>query len=403
VYVPLGVIMNKWTPATEGAGFEMTPTLAALAPFRDQILVLSGLDQKRANPEPGEGGAFHTRASAVWLTGVHPKQTMGVDIRGGVSVDQLLARSMGKQTQLGSLELGMDPNESSGVCEPGFACTYMNTLCWRGPQTPLPMENSPRAVFERLFGDSETTDSAARLKRMQENRSLLDAMTEDVAHLQTGLGPNDRAKLTEYLDAVRDVERRIQIAEEQSARELPTLERPGGGFPASFEAYAKLMFDLQVLALQADLTRVITYRIAKEQSNRAYREIGIPDGHHGLSHHMFNPVAIEKLTRINEFHVKLLAYYLGRLKATPDGDGTLLDHMMLIYGSGIADGNLHTNENLPTLMLGRGAGKIKGGRHVRYPTGTPMTNLFLSMLEMAGTPMDNLGDSNGKLDLLSLG
>ena len=356
VYVPLGVMLNKWTPSTEGANFEMTPTLAPLAPFKDQLLVLSGLDQKRANPEPGEGGAFHTRATAAWLTGVHPKQTMGVDIRGGVSVDQIAAKEMGKHTQLGSLELGMDPSEAAGVCEPGFTCAYINTLCWRGPQTPLPMENVPRAVFERLFGDNETTDSAARLKRAQENRSLLDAMTEDVAHLETGLGSKDRAKLSEYLDAVRDVERRIQVAEEQSSRELPTLERPGGGFPASFEEYAKLMFDLQVLAYQADLTRVITYRIAKEASGRAYRDIGIADGHHGLSHHMFNPVAIAKLIKINEFHVKLLAYYLDRLRSTPDGDGSLLDHTMIVYGSGISDGNLHTNENLPTLMVGGGTG-----------------------------------------------
>jgi uncharacterized protein DUF1552 len=402
VYVPNGIIESKWKPATEGAGFKMTPIMEPLAPFQDRLLVLSGLDQKLANPQAGEGGAFHSRASATFLTGVHPKPTEGADIHAGVSVDQIAAKEMGKQTQVASLELCLDPVEAAGVCEPGYTCAYMNTICWRTPTTPMPMEDHPRVVFERLFGDSETTDRAARLARIEENRSLLDFVSQDVARLLKGLGPADRGKVTEFLDAVRDVERRIQLAEEQASRELPTLERPAGGFPASFEDYAKLMFDLQVLAYQTDLTRVITFMLAHERSGRSYREIGVPDAHHPLSHHRNDPVSIAKLVKVNTFHVKLFAYYIEKLRSTPDGDGTLLDHAMIVYGSGINDGNLHTHEDLPILLVGGGAGKIKGGRHLRYPQGTPMTNLYLSMLDMAGIPLDNLGDSSGKLELLSI-
>ena len=402
VYVPLGVMANKWTPATEGADFEMTPILEPLTPFRDRILVLSGLSQKNANPQPGEGAAFHTRASAAYLTGVHPKPTLGADIQNGISVDQIAAKELGKQTQLASLELALDPGESAGTCEPGYTCAYINTLCWRSATTPLPMENLPREVFERLFGDNDTTDATARLARIKENRSLLDSLTGAVARLQTGLGPADRAKLNEYVDAIRDVERQIQLAEEQSARELQTLDRPVG-VPPSFDEYAKLMFDLQVLAYQSDLTRVITYRIAREQSSRTYNEIGIPEAHHPLSHHRGDIRSISKLIQINTYHVKLLAYYLDKLRSTPDGDGSLLDHMMIVYGSGINDGNLHTHESLPVLLAGGGAGKIKGGRHIRYPSpDTAMTNLYLSMLDMMGIPVDNLGDSTGRLELLSL-
>lgn len=401
VYVPFGSIRNKWMPETEGAGYDLSPTLQPLSPFREHFLVLSGLDNRTSMAQPGEGGAHHTRASATYLTGVHPKATDGVDIRAAVSADQYAARELGKHTQLASLELALDPPYNAGVCEPSFSCAYLNTLSWRTPTTPMPMEDKPRAVFERLFGDSETTDRAGRLARIKENRSLLDDLTETVASLTATLPNSDRAKVNEYLEAVRDVERRIQLAEEQSSRELPTLARPAGGYPASYEDYAKLMIDLQVLAFQTDMTRVITFVLAHELSNRSYPQIGISDGHHALSHHKGDLRQIAKIIKLNAYHVGIFAYYLDKLRSTRDGDGTLLDHSLIVYGSGIADGNLHTNEDLPILLAGGSIGKIKGGRHIRYPKGTPLTNLYLSMFEIAGVPVDRMGDSTGKLDQLS--
>jgi len=397
MYVPNGIILDKWTPATSGSNFALSPTLQPLAAFRDQILVLSGLDQKNANARPGEGGAFHSRACATFLTGTHPKPTEGNDMTAGVSIDQIIAKRSSAETQLASLELALDPPETSGACEPQYTCTYMNTLCWRSPTTPLPMENQPRVVFERLFGDSETTDPAARLARVREDRSLLDAMLVEVASFNKQIGPSDRAKVSEYLDAIRDVERRIQIAEKQASRELPTLTRPDA-VPASFEAYAKLMLDLETLAFQTDMTRVASFMIAHERSVRTYSEIGVPDSHHPLSHHRGDPKSIENLVKINTFHVKLMAYLMERLKSTPDGDGTLLDHTVLLYGSGLADGNLHTTENLPVLLAGGGLSE-KGGRHITYPPGTPMTNLYMTLLDKFQTPVPAIGDSTGKLDL----
>jgi hypothetical protein len=405
VYVPNGIIPASWRPTIEGLGFEITPIMEALTPFREHLLVLSGLDQKHADPGPfGEGGgAPHSLTGGAYLTGVFPKQSEGVNIRAGVSVDQIAAKELGKQTHLASLELGLDPVEASGYCEGGYSCAYLNTISWRTPTTPMPMEDRPRAVFERLFGDSETTNSAERLARAEENRSLLDFVTEDTASLSKGLTPADRNKLNEYLDAVRDVERRIQLAEQQASREIPTLERPAAGFPASFEDYAKLMFDLQVLAYQTDLTRIITFMMAHERSGRSYREVGVPDSHHGVSHHRNDPVNIEKLVRINTYHVKLFSYYVEKLRATRDGDGSLLDHTMIVYGSGINNSNEHTHDNLPTLVVGGAGGKVKGGRHLRSPLGTPMTNLYVSMLNIMGIPVEKFGDCNGKLDLLSVG
>jgi len=303
---------------------------------------------------------------------------------------------------LASLELGLDPVEASGYCEGGYSCTYLNTISWRTPTTPMPMEDRPRAIFERLFGDSETTDSAERQTRIAQNRSLLDFVNEDTANLAKSLTPADRHKLNEYLDAVRDVERRIQLAEQQAARELPPLERPASGFPASYEEYAKLMFDLQVLAYQTDMTRVITFMLAHERSGRSYREVGVPDSHHGVSHHRNDPVNIEKLVRINTYHVKLFSYYLERLRATKEGNGSLLDSTMILYGSGINNSNEHTHDNLPTLLVGRAGGKIKGGRHLRSPLGTPMANLYVSMLNIMGIPVDKFGDGDGALELLSV-
>lgn len=401
VYIANGVIMDKWTPAIEGAGFELTPILEPLAPFRDRILVLSGLAHNSGRALQGENTGDHARAGATYLTGVHPRKTEGADTRAGISVDQIAARELGKHTQLASLELALDSSELLGQCEAGYTCAYMNTLCWRTPTTPIPMENRPRAVFERLFGDNDSTDPAVRLRQIRTDRSILDSVTQKVAHLLTGLGPTDRAKLTEYLDAVRDVERHIQMAEEQSSRELPTLERPPG-VPSTFIEHARLMIDLQVLAFQTDMTRVITFMTGREFGGRTYREIGIPDGHHSLTHHQYKQEKIDKVIRINIYHAKLLAYYLEKLQSTPDGDGSLLDHMVILYGSSLSDGNLHWHDNLPILLAGGGAGRIQGGRHLRYPQDTPMPNLLLTMLDMLGVPVESLGDSTGKLDLLSV-
>ena len=398
VYAPNGMIMDKWTPTAEGVAFELPPILEPLAPFRDRLLVLSGLSHNAAHPLPGEGEAApHERAGATFLTGVHPKREGHV----GISVDQIVAQELGQHTQLASLELGLHNMDVVGQCEKGWSCAYLNTLSWRSPTTPLPSENQPRAVFERLFGDNNSTDPAVRLARIQNDRSLLDSVTQATARLLTVLGPSDRATLTEYLDAIRDVERRVRMAEEQSSRELPVLDRPAG-IPDDFEEYAKLMFDLQVLAYQTDLTRVSTFMMGREQSNRAFREIGISDAHHGLSHHSNDPVHIAKVLQINIYHSKIFAYYLEKLRSTPDGDGSLLDHSMIVYGSALSDGNLHLVENLPVLMAGGGAGKIKSGRHLRYPGDTPMSNLYLTILDQLGIAVENFGDSTGKLELLSL-
>ena len=398
VYVPNGIIMDQWTPATEGAGFEMTPILEPLAPYRDQMLVLSGLDCKNANPQPGEGGGDHERGSGAFLTGVHPKKTGGTDIEAGTSIDQVAAKELGNQTELASLELTLDFAEFVGGCDPGYSCAYTNTLCWRSPNTPIPMENNPRAVFERLFGSSDTTDPAERLARIKKDRSILDAVRQDVARLVPGLGPTDRRKLTEYLDAVRDVERRIQKAEEQSSQELPSLVRPVG-IPATFEDHIKLMFDLQVLAYQTDKTRVITFLLAHEQSTRAYPEIGIHDPHHPLTHHSGDQEKIAKVVQIQTYHAKMFSYFLEKMRSTPDGDGSLLDHMMIVYGGSISDANVHKHEDLPILLLGGGDGRIKGGRHVRYPKDTPVSNLFLALLDNLGVTKESFGDSTGHLSV----
>lgn len=401
IYPPTGEIMDHWTPATEGTGYEMTPILESLAPFRDRLLVVSGLALRNADALlPGEGAVGnHSRASATFLSGVHPKKTEGADLKAGTTMDQIAANQLGNKTQLASLELCMEA-DLVGTCEQGYSCAYLNTLCWRDPTTPLPMETQPRAVFERLFGDSTSTDPAVRQARLREDRSILDSVREDLARISKGLGPTDRHKLSQFLDAIRDVERRIRVAEEQSARELPEVERPLG-VPPTFEEYAKLMFDMQVLAYQTDLTRVITMMIAREQSALAYPEIGVGDPHHPLTHHNGDPEKIAKVIKINEFHMKLVSYYLNRLQATPEGNGSLLDDTIVLLGSAISDGNLHLHNNLPVLLLD-GTGKIKGGRHIRYPEGTPLANLHLTILDRLRVPLDKLGDSTGKLDLLSV-
>jgi hypothetical protein len=379
----------------------MTPILKPLAPFRDQLVVVTGLANKPAFPEIGEGTGDHVRASATFLTGVHPKKTEGPDIRAGISMDQIAAQALGQETPLSSLELCLDSNELIGACEAGYSCAYANTLSWRNPTTPLPMENQPRAVFERLFGDSDNTTQAARRARIAADRSVLDSLVQEVDTMQRRLAPGDRARLAQYLDAIRDVERRIQRAERQSTIELPQMDRPSGGIPPTFAEHAKTMFDLQVLAYQCDVTRVVTFMMSREVSPRTYVEIGIPDPHHGLSHHQNNPVSMEKLARINTLHTDQLAYFLGRLKATPDGDGTLLDHIVVLYGCGISNSNMHTHDNLPILVAGGGAGALKGGRHLTVTKDTPLTNLQLTLLNKLDVPVDGLGDSTGRLELIS--
>ena len=400
-YVPNGVIMDQWTPDAAGALTDLPATLQPLAPFKDKLLVVSGLADAPAFPLPGEGTGDHVRAAATFLTGVHPKKTDGPDIRGGTSMDQIAARVLGNETVLTSLELAIDPNELIGACEAGWSCAYANTLSWRNPTNPLPMENQPRAVFERLFGDTDDTTPEARLARIREDRSILDSLVHEVADFQRVLGPDDRTKVTQYLDAIRDIERRIQLAEAQSHRELPELARPSGGIPDTFEEHARMMIDLQVLAFQADLTRVITFMMSREVSPRTYPELGIPDPHHGLSHHQNRPEQMAKLAKLNRHHIEQIAYFMEKLAATPDGDGTLLDQVLIQYGCGISDGNQHLHVNLPVLVAGGAAGRVEGGRHMRVAEETPLTNLQLAVLEKLGVPTEKLGDSTGVVKHLS--
>lgn len=402
-YVPNGMIMDQWTPAKTGAGFDLPMILEPMRPYRDSMLVLTGLESKPAFPAPGEGTGDHVRAASTFLTGVHPKKTEGPDIRVGVSMDQIAARELGKETQLASLELCLDPNELIGACEAGYSCAYSNTLSWRDATTPLPMENQPRAVFERLFGDSENTTRAARMARIEEDRSILDSLRAEVAGLQRKLGSGDRARLDQYVEAIRDVERRIQRAEAQATKELPPMDRPAGGIPSTFAEHARIMFDLEILAFQTDMTRVSTFLMSREVSPRPYPEIGVPDAHHGLSHHQHRPEQMAKCAKINRHHMEQFAYFLGKMAATPDGDGgSLLDNTVILYGCGISDSNEHLHTNLPILVVGGGSGELQGGRHVRVPDNTPIANLHLTLLEKLGVGMEHLGDSTGQLRTVAL-
>jgi hypothetical protein len=399
IEVPNGIMMDRWTPKTEGAGFGLTPVLEPLAKFKDRMLILSGLDQHQAEALANEVGGDHPRACTAWLTGAHARMTSGADLRAGISVDQVAAREFSKYTQLASLEVGLESAEVVGACESAYSCAYYNTISWRNETTPLPMENRPRAIFERLFGDSGSTDPKLRMARTQENHSILDAVAEDVTRLRGRLSRADRGKIDQYLEAVRDVERRIQLAEAQGAPKLPQLGGPIG-IPQAFSEYYRLMADLQVLAWQTDMTRVCTFQIGHEMSGRAYPEVGFGDAHHSVTHHQGDPEKIAKTTQINIFHTKMLAYYLDKLASTPDGDRSLLDHAMILYGSALSDGNLHLYTDLPLLLVAGGVAGIKGGRHVRYRGGVPMTNLLLTMLDKARVlHVDKLGDSTGRLDI----
>jgi hypothetical protein len=392
-------LRNEWTPKTVGANWEMTRTLEPLAAFKDRMLVISGLDHQQAAGLNGEVGGDHPRACTAWLTGTHAKMTSGADLRAGISADQIAAKEFGKHTQLASLELGLETPEVVGACESAYGCAYYDTISWRNETTPLPMENRPRAIFERLFGDAGT-DPKVRLAFRQEDRSILDAINFDVKRMRIKVGGTDRGKIDQYLEAVRDVERRMQLAEKQSDNELlPTIGSPVGA-PEVFSDYFKLMADLMVLAWQTDMTRVITFQMGHEMSGRAYPELGFGDAHHPCTHHQGDPEKQEKTTKINILHTKMLSYYLSQLRATPDGDGSLLDHSMILYGAGLSDANLHLYTNLSLLLVAGGVGGIQGGQHVRYANRTPMSNLLLTMLDKANVPyVDKLGDSTGRLEL----
>ncbi len=393
--VPNGIIMEKWTPAASGSGFELSPILEPLAAFKDRLLVISGLANNEAHKLEFEIAGDHPRACSAYLTGTHPKMTSGADIRCGISVDQIAAKEFGKYTQLSSLEIGLE-SSLLGACESAYSCVYYNTISWAAPTTPLPMENRPRAIFERLIGDS--TNPGERAARLQEHRSILDLVSEDLKRLMRSVGETDRAKLDQYADAVRSVERRIQVAEQQSSKELPAMEKPIG-IPEKFSDYAKLMMDLQVLAFQADVTRVGTFMIGHEMSGRAYPELGFGDPHHSLTHHQGDTSKIEKVVKVNVFHTTLFNYLLERMKSVPDGDGTLLDHSLIMYGSPLSDGNMHTYKDLPVLLITPGVATMRGGRHVRYPKDTPVANLYLALLEKLGIQAETFGDNTGRLEL----
>ena len=398
MYVPNGMIMKNYLPVVEGAGFEMTPTLSALEPFRNQMLVLSGLN---STPTPGRPGGAHAKASTRFLTDVSPP-TSETWLDAGISMDQILARETGKHTQLASLELSIESGQTAGACDTGFACAYTNTLSWTSPSTPLPTQNDPRVVFERLFGDSESTDPKVRMLRLRQRRSVLDAASAEIARLQGALPQADRTKLAEYLESIRSVERRIELAEQQSDRELPLVDQPTG-IPADWEEHLTLMFDLIVLGFQCDLTRVITLMTGREQSGMTYPQIGVPDAHHPISHHQQEPEKVAKVAKINAYHVKMFTNLLQKMQAVTDGEGTLLDHMTMMYGAGIADSNAHATSDIPVMLFGGGAGTLKGGRHVRFK-GVPLANLHLTLLDQLGVQLDRIGDSTGKIDahLLSL-
>jgi hypothetical protein len=398
-YVPNGITMGDWTPKAAGSAFEYTRVMKPLEKFRADSVVLSGLAQRNGNAL-GDGPGDHARAAAAYLTGVHPRKTAGADIQNGVSVDQVAAMHLGSQTRFGSLEMGCDDSRTVGNCDSGYSCAYTNSLAWRGPATPMPPETNPRLVFERMFGDIDTSLPAdVRARRLRYRRSILDLVGERTASLSADLGASDKRKLDEYLASIRDVEQRIQRAEADMTGLVPSIDKPTG-IPVAYADYVNLMFDLQLLAFQTDSTRIVTMMMGREGSMRTYPEIGVPDPHHPLTHHRNNSEWIEKVTQINTMHTQLFAGFVQKMKDTPDGDGSLLDHSMIVYGSGLSDGNRHTHEDLPVLIVGRG-GNFKAGTHIVYPKDTPMNNLFMTMLDRMGVQTEKLGDSTGQIEHLT--
>jgi hypothetical protein len=398
VYHPNGVIYDKWLPTGVGSNFELSPTLAGLAPFKDKLVVVTGLYADQAEAL-GDGGGDHSRACGAWLSGVHVKKS-DVVVESGISMDQIAAKAFESETQLSSLQLQMDDNSLVGSCDVGYSCAYSSTVSWLTPTLPLMTENNPRMVFERLFGASDSTDPNVRAARLTQDRSLLDSVTARVKELQRSLGAEDKRKVNDYLTSLRDVERRIQKIEEQSAKEVPDVARPAG-IPESFDEHARILYDLQLLAYQADITRVITFMYGREQSPRPYPQVGVPEPHHAMTHHQNDPEKMAKCAKIQQYHMELFAEYLEKLRNTPDGQGSLLDHTMILYGSAISNSDRHSHGPLPSLVVGGGGGTIKGGQHLVYPEHTPLTNLQLTMLNCLGVRTEKLGDSTGQFKELS--
>jgi uncharacterized protein DUF1552 len=396
IYCGNGANMYDWTPAREGVGFAFSPILKPLESFRDRTLVFTGLDNFPATDQ-GDSGGQHPRAAPAFMSCVHPKQTEGADVHAGTTIDQMIARQICRDSKLSSLELAVDRNDVVGACDHGYACAYMNSMSWKTPTMPLPSETHPRLVFERLFGSGDTAEE--RVARSQEDRSILDGVTQEIVQLRRKLGSRDGVKLSEYLDAIRDVEQRIAKSESYNS-DFAIPERPVG-VPETFKEYAELMFDLQVLAFQADITRVTSFLMARENVNRSYAEIGLPEAHHSMSHHGNNPEKMAVFSKLNTYHVEALAYFLKKLQAIPDGDGTLLDHAIVLYGSGMSDGNTHNNYNVPVVVVGGRDQQMRGNRHLVYPKGTPLANLSLSLMDKFGVNLEQFGDSTGELDLLS--
>ncbi len=390
VFMPMGSDITRWTPPGAKSLDQLSPTLSALERVKEHVSVITNLELLNAYP------GTHATSNAAFLSAARAKHTESTDYYLGTTVDQIAAKQIGQETQLPSLELAMDLLATVGQCDNGFACVYQNNLSWSSPTTPLPAEAHPRIVFERLFG--EGGNAAERRAALKKRASLLDAVSADFARLKRQLGPADRARVTGYLESIREVERRIQKAEaDVKQNALPDLDRPLG-VPASYADHARLMFDLQVLALQGDITRVITFQLARETSNRTYPEIGVSDPHHPLTHHGNDPDKIARMAKINQFHVSLFAYFVERLKATREGDGSLLNHSLVLYGSGMGNPNVHDHTNLPIIVAGAAAGRMKGGRHIRYSEPTPLANLHLTLLDKVGVRLDKFADSTGKID-----
>jgi hypothetical protein len=393
VYHPNGVIYDEWLPKGAGSQFELSPTLKGLEPFKDKLIVVTGLASDQAEAL-GDGGGDHSRACGSYLTGAHVKKSDTV-LENAISMDQILARAWENDTQLSSLQFTADENSLLGDCDLGYSCAYSSTISWLTPTLPLMAENNPRVLFERMFGSSDSTDPRARAARLSEDKSLLDSVNARVNQLQRKLGASDNRKVNDYLASLRDVERRIQKAEEQSSKALPDVTQPAG-IPEKFEDHVRLLYDLQLLAYQADLTRVTTFMYGREQTGRPYPQIGVPEPHHPLTHHQGNPDKMSKCAKIQRYHIALFTEYLEKLRNTPDGEGSLLDHVILLFGSGISNSDRHTHGPLPTFLVGGGSGTLKGGRHVVYPEHTPLTNLQLTLLNKLGVPAEKLGDSNGQ-------
>jgi hypothetical protein len=396
IYCGNGANMYDWTPATAGAGFAFSPILKPLEPFRERTIVFTGLDNFPATDQ-GDSGGQHPRAAPAFMSCVHPKQTEGADVQAGTTIDQMIARQICRDSKLSSLELALDRNDVVGACDHGYACAYMNSMSWKSPTMPLPSETNPRLVFERLFGSGDTAEE--RVTRSREDRSILDGVAQEISNLRRKLGARDGAKLSEYLDGIRDVEQRIAKSESYNTG-FAVPPRPAG-VPQTFKEYAELMFDLQVLAFKADITRVSSFLMARENVDRSYSEIGLPEAHHAMSHHGNNPEKMAAFSKLNTYHVDTLAYFLKKLQATPDGDGTLLDHTIVLYGSGMSDGNTHNNYSVPVVVVGGRDQEMKGNRHLTYPKGTPLANLSLSLMDKFGVNLERFGDSTGELDLLS--